>query len=214
MIGKCLAATIALAVAATSAHAAECAVDIHAPSSASTAAFVVPGSDYPLVLGRSQLDPESGTPPHELLAAIAHWVAAAMNLPPPQTLPRIAFSTSHQLAVLRYGGNVAETVSGIDMSAPDQRQSPSVVALYDEPRRTIQLSEGWTGSTAAELSVLVHEMVHHIQAGAGQRFACPAAREKDAFAVQAQWLALFGSSLEAAYEIDDLSLLVRTICGI
>jgi hypothetical protein len=37
------------------------------------------------------------------------------------------------------------------------------VAIYVDPERTIYLSNEWTGSGIAYLSVLVHEMVHHLQ---------------------------------------------------
>jgi hypothetical protein len=60
--------------------------------------------------------------------------------------------------------------------------------------------------------MLVHEMVHHFQAAAGQRFACPAEREKAAFAVQERWLARSGQTLESAFRIDRMYLLVATTC--
>jgi len=39
------------------------------------------------------------------------------------------------------------------------------------------LREGWSGATAAEISVLVHEMVHHLQHEARLGYACPAASD-------------------------------------
>jgi hypothetical protein len=74
------------------------------------------------------------------------------------------------------------------------------------------LQQDWTGETPAEISVLVHEMVHHAQNLGGLEYECPAAREKLAFAVQAQWLSLFGQSLESEFSIDPMTLLVRTSC--
>ena len=56
-------------------------------------------------------------------------------------------------------------------------------------------------------------MAHHLQAEAGLRFGCPAEREKAAFAAQEAWLEAFDSSLERAFEIDPLFLLVSTHCG-
>ena len=37
---------------------------------------------------------------------------------------------------------------------------PAVHAIYDDGSRTIYLPEDWTGATPAEVSLLVHEMVH------------------------------------------------------
>ena len=46
--------------------------------------------------------------------------------------------------------------------------SREVVAEYDNSTKTIFLSDTWKGETAAELSVLVHEMVHHLQRRRGR----------------------------------------------
>jgi hypothetical protein len=86
------------------------------------------------------------------------------------------------------------------------------VALYDDAARTIYLAEGWTGDSERERSVLVHEMAHHLQNLAGRTFGCAAEREAEAYALQDRWLARSGSSLEAAFEIDALTLLVMTRC--
>ena len=65
---------------------------------------------------------------------------------------------------------------------------------------------------AAELSVLVHETVHHLQHLAGTRFECAQASETLAYAAQEKWLALFGRSLESEFEIDPFTRLVSTRC--
>jgi hypothetical protein len=87
------------------------------------------------------------------------------------------------------------------------------VALYDDADRIVYLPETWTGSTLVDLSVLVHEMVHHLQNLAGMTFACPGAREKLAYAAQKDWLALFGRDFFTELETDPFTLLVRTECS-
>jgi hypothetical protein len=94
----------------------------------------------------------------------------------------------------------------------NQSGSVDIVALYHDASETIYLPESWSGRTPAELSILVHELVHHAQNLAGQRFACPEEREKLAFEAQQRWLRPFGETLQSAYGIDPLTLLVRTSC--
>src|SRR6185503_4329912 len=89
---------------------------------------------------------------------------------------------------------------------------PDVVSLYEDEVRTIHLPTGWSGTTAAELSMLVHEMVHHMQNGAELKYECPEAREELAFTAQERWLSLFGTDLDAEFGIDPFTLLVRTHC--
>ena len=66
--------------------------------------------------------------------------------------------------------------------------------------------------TPAELSVLVHEVVHHFQNVLRLKYECPQEREKLAYIAQDRWLALFGHSLESDFHMDAFSLLVKTQC--
>jgi hypothetical protein len=93
---------------------------------------------------------------------------------------------------------------------PDQ--SRTVVAVYREATGTIILPVTWTGRTPEELSILVHEMVHHIQYKAKLTYACPESREELAYAAQAKWLGMFGRDLTSAFGIDPLTLKVSTTC--
>jgi hypothetical protein len=88
-----------------------------------------------------------------------------------------------------------------------------IVGVYNDQTRTIFLSNNWAGSTPAELSVLVHEMVHHIQNEAGIKYECPAERERLAYEAQEKWLGLFGRSLQSEFGINGLALLVSTSCA-
>ncbi|SDF32046.1 DUF6647 family protein [Limimaricola pyoseonensis] len=134
-----------------------------------------------------------------LLDTLALWLEANFDLPRAARDPRLVTLPSSELVAMRYG--VGASV------APDR-----VVALYEETTGTIYLSDGWTGHSPAELSILVHELVHHMQAMAGHRFACPAARERLAYRAQDAWLALFGEDLETAFNLDPAMLLVGTVC--
>ena len=142
----------------------------------------------------------AGTPAPDL-AAIAGWVAAELGTPAPEALPRVAFVAADELHRRRYGAAAAEAAATLDL-----------VALYDDATRTIYLAEGWTGATPRESSVLVHEMTHHVQSLAGRRYGCGAEREAEAYALQDRWLARSGETLETAFEIDALTLLVLTHC--
>ena len=55
-------------------------------------------------------------------------------------------------------------------------------------------------------------MVHHLQNVAGMKFACAGEREKDAYRAQRAWLELFGRTLEQEFELDPMTILLRTNC--
>jgi hypothetical protein len=55
-------------------------------------------------------------------------------------------------------------------------------------------------------------MVHHVQNVAGLKFECSQARERPAYVAQDRWLALFGSNLVDEFELNPITVLVRTRC--
>ena len=138
------------------------------------------------------------------LLRIAAWLSANFDLPAPRTLPRIERASGERMHALRYGGAPAHAGSE---SAHDD-----IEALYDDATRTIYLRPGWTGRTAAEVSVLVHELVHHLQNEAGLRYTCPEARERLAYEAQDRWLAGTGRRLMDEFRLDAMTVLFRTRC--
>jgi hypothetical protein len=141
---------------------------------------------------------ESQNPP-SLIDTIELWLVANFDLKPMANPPELVTVAPSRLVEIHYGS--ASLVS------PGE-----VMGAYDEAGRTIYLTEGWNGRTPDELSVLVHEMVHHLQASADMRFACPAEREVLAYRAQDAWLRLFGTDLKSAFGIDAATLLVATVC--
>jgi len=151
-----------------------------------------------------------------LLTAIVIWISANYGLPASLNHPLIERVASVEMAGLRYKGllsALARKASAIEAQESSFEKRRDVVALYDDQTRTIYLSDKWAGTTPAELSVLVHEMVHHLQNQAGTAYECPAEREKLAYEAQDNWLRLFGRNLEAEFEINGLALLVSTSCA-
>lgn len=159
----------------------------------------LPGTGFVLRLDGAGRKP--GRPPQDLVMAIAAWLSHDFGLPPMQEPPAVALASPARMMGLRY------------RDVPSDRDGEvRVAAIYDDKAKTIWLPLGWSAATPRDSSVLVHEMVHHMQNAAGMTFACPQEREKMAYEAQAQWLALFGSSLDD-FGIDPFTRLVRTNCS-
>ena len=151
-----------------------------------------------------------------LLTAIVIWISANYALPATFEHPRIERVASIEMAGLRYKGLLSalqRETSAIQEQESSFEKRRDVVALYNDETWAIYLSDRWTGRTPAELSVLVHEMVHHLQNEAGTAYECAAEREKLAYEAQDKWLHLFGRNLEDEFEINGLALLVSTSCA-
>lgn len=144
-----------------------------------------------------------------LLPRIATWIAENFDLPAASEMPRVILSSPEQIAARRYGHLLARAGTGEELRNPHVGQ---VVAVYDTVREVIYLPEGWIGASPAEQSVLVHEMVHHLQKKAQLRFDCPQQREKLAYQAQERWLERFGTSLEQEFGLDRFSLFVHFSC--
>lgn len=150
-----------------------------------------------------------------LLTMIVTWLSVNFGLPAIYKHPQVEFVSAAKMAEVRY--------SGLGFGPPDRvtveagRSAPAepghdVHAIYDDRSRTIYLPKGWIGATPAEVSVLVHELVHHLQNVARLKYDCAEARERPAYQAQARWLELFGKTLADEFELDPMTILVRTNC--
>lgn len=80
------------------------------------------------------------------------------------------------------------------LSGAASRTGKHTRGLYDPQSATIILIRPWTSRQARDVSILVHELVHHRQVGA-RHWYCPGAQEPDAYALQQAWLAERGQTL-------------------
>ncbi|WP_223475317.1 DUF6647 family protein [Oricola indica] len=78
--------------------------------------------------------------------------------------------------------------------------------LYDPEAGRIYLIAPWSRKDALDVSVLLHELVHHRQIA--RHWYCPAAQEPDAYTLQQAWLAERG--LEA--DIDRVTIVLAAGC--
>src|SRR5262245_12235420 len=111
-----------------------------------------------------------------LITLIIAWLSSNFDLPATYEHPSVQLVSSQHLVAMRYGA-----IASAGGSQP--------LALYHDSSRTIYLSDNWTGATPAELSVLVHEVVHHLQNVGKLTYQCAAAREALAYAAQVKMVA-------------------------
>lgn len=175
----------------------------------------LPGTPTPGVLDAAALPATAGLPAPAVLAWIGDWLSANFDLPAVPDLPGVRRAPPGELLAIRFGHShldLSPCVADGCRHAAVPEFEHGIVALYHDATRTIFLPEDWTGTTPAEFSVLVHEMVHHLQNLGGVNYECAEARERPAFAAQARWLELFGQTLESEFSMDGMTLLVRTTC--
>lgn len=174
----------------------------------------VPGTSHKFVLGSFEFSPDGNSSTDVLLTALVTWLSANFDLPAAYDHPRIVPMSSVAMTNLLYRSVLGDQAREVRIPE-NQGQSDEqrrVVSLYNVPTKTIYLLPGWTGRTPAELSMLVHEMVHHLQNIAHTAYACPQEREALAYEAQQKWLSLFGRDLFSEMQIDTFTLLMNTKC--
>ena len=108
------------------------------------------------------------------LSEIVTWLSINFGLPATYDHPEIVLVPAGQFSESAYA----------DASKKNQQE---IIAVYNDVRRVILLPDSWDDRSPADLSVLVHEMVPHLQNLSGIEYDCPGAREAPAYAAQNRW---------------------------
>lgn len=148
-------------------------------------------------------------------ADIVVWLSENFGLPATADLARVELVSAAKMSAVRTRGQDSGKAAASRTRAaraPHSAPEAEVDALYEDASRTIYLHDAWTGSTPAEVSILVHELVHHLQNVAGLTYECPQAREALAYEAQGRWLVRSGRDLMNEFQLDPMTLLVRTKC--
>jgi hypothetical protein len=140
---------------------------------------------------------------------IVAWLSSNFELPPTDAAPKIALASQMELMKLRTADRAQWQGFKYEDDPANLRD---VVAVYDTATSTIYLPLDWIGNSPGHQSVLVHEMVHHLQNTAKLKYECPAAREKVAYLAQDAWLRRSNLSLEGEFGVDMFTVVASSAC--
>jgi hypothetical protein len=140
------------------------------------------------------------------LDAVVVWLSKNFDLPARFEHPSIKFVPAQAIVAMRYAAFLNDPTKAAAVQG-------DVVSVYNTETRTMYLRDDWKGATPAEVSIIVHEMVHHLQTLGKLKFACPQEREQIAFLAQQRWLTAFDTDLEREFELDPFTVLVNSSCG-
>lgn len=150
------------------------------------------------------------TPDAALVRSAASWISNVFGLPEMRVLPTTQRFRTKKFALLPSEGILSDRPPDTVL---DHRQSGrEIAAQYDDATRTIYLSDDWTGSTPAEMSVLIHAMVHHFQNASDEKYNCLEEKKALPYEAQDRWLGLYGRSLSEDFKIDPTTLMLITQC--
>ena len=202
-------ALVSLAMVGTSIAQTKRPADVPMPSVIESLQEQIGAPKYE-ISGAADFRPDSTHSMKAMLSEIVIWLSTNFDLPAIHVYPRVEFVAQVKMAALRYRGLATDRER--HTAAMPLNDGRDLLAIYDDAQKIIYLPEGWTGEKPAEVSVLVHEMVHHLQNLAGTKYNCPEEREKTAYLAQERWLARFALNLSEEFQIDGMTILVRTNC--
>jgi hypothetical protein len=133
-----------------------------------------------------------------LIPGLLIWICLQIGCEPPPP-PAIIWVSQETLVERVYG---------------DQpHDGACVCGCYDHETQTVWLPHGCDPDDLLNRSTLLHELVHHVQTVTGMAYPCPAARERLAYGLQAQWLREAGvEDPYAAMDMDEFTIVIRSIC--
>jgi hypothetical protein len=116
-----------------------------------------------IAIGMAKLPKLAGSSGQALLTAMETWVSSQFDLPAIHEHPRIEFAPPAKIASLRFSDLLSNPGAQVKPNNRASSAQHDTIAIYYDATRTIYLPESWSGGTPAELSVLVHELIHHFQ---------------------------------------------------
>ena len=176
----------------------------------------IPGTGYEFVLGSFEFPVDryvSKSPlgghdsADDLVTALVTWISGNFEIPVDYHHPRIVPMSSFAVTYLLQQLNPTDQRKAVNID-----EMRKLMSFYSTERKAIYLPRGWTGETPAQLSILVHELVHHLQNLSHATFACPAAEDELPYEAQEKWLNIFGRSLSSEFGLERTSVLLATKC--
>jgi len=125
-----------------------------------------------------------------LVLALMTWIQAASGLPMAEEMPEVRWVAPQRMAELA-NPNPDPNRDG----AYDRSVTSGYLALYHADSGTVLLRHDWDAGDLRDRSILLHELVHHMQASATRAYPCAGAREREAYHLQGRWLEERGANL-------------------
>ena len=149
----------------------------------------------------------------ELLLSLMIWISVITGFTVPE-IPHIKKVTLSELRYITFGCDHIQEINKAVCTTknPDEL----TLALYMPEKETILLYNGWDKDKKADQSILLHELVHHMQYAndydKDMAFCGSPALEAQAYELQTKWLEKYGMTLQKDLGIGPLFVHLLTQC--
>ena len=154
------------------------------------------------------------------ITAFMLWISSETVWPIPEH-PNIIYLTEHEIRAYAYGCD-EDPIPKLTKELCDAREfwdldNKGPLALYNHDEQVIVLNKKFDINTIHDQSVLMHELVHHMQNHIGvnlKTVGCKGELEKEAYELQDRWLKeKYDANVYDVIGINELFLMVLTSCS-
>lgn len=125
----------------------------------------------------------------EVLVSMMIWINSITGLPIPDTLPKIVYSDGYTMKRLLYGCDIEPENFPEICENNKTTEHEKTIGLYDHYRKVIHLNPQMNKyHILVQNSVIIHELVHHMQFAADVPHRCFGELEKLAYETQSEYL--------------------------
>ena len=148
----------------------------------------------------------------EIITALMLYISSITGwpIPPP---PNIQFINSSQQFFMIANG--CYEFPNIKVCETYDSRDDRIVALYNNITKTVMLNKDFWWFSTRDQSILLHELVHHMQYNSNYikyKNMCRGTIEKEAYEIQRKWLAKYKRELFEVMNMNDLHYLIITTC--
>ena len=148
----------------------------------------------------------------EIVMALMIYISSVTGwaIPPP---PNIQYTNSAQQLFLI--ANNCYLFPERSICKTYDPKATSILALYNHITKTVILNKSFWWASTRDQSILLHELVHHMQYSSNYKKyknMCRGLLEKEAYEIQSKWLAKYKLNLLEVMHMNDLYYLVVTSC--
>jgi hypothetical protein len=148
----------------------------------------------------------------EIITSLMLWIAAATGWPIPDH-PNITYiEDEHQFFMM---SQECDTKPNQPICETYDGSATNILALYNHLTKTIYLNKEFWWASVRDQSILLHELVHHMQYSRDSEFysnQCKGDIEKEAYDLQEKWLEKRGRTLYDTIELGPLFRHILTRC--
>jgi hypothetical protein len=148
-----------------------------------------------------------------LILVLMIWIASVTGYHI-QTIPEVMYTTNEKMVYELYDCKKQTVENDYWCNVPLEEHS-NILGIYNHDTQKIHIRKDLKVkySTKVYTSILLHELVHHMQAESGKDFQCRGKKEEEAYDLQNKWLKEQGEEgVIKSLDLNALFLLMISTC--